>query len=400
MSNKIKQYNQYPARYTLRIPYNSKCSLEKDKQLCIDKGFDTLGFILWYDENLLQETISLQLTPFNYILSCITNGIIQCTYVKNNYRLACLILSMYAKASKPTIWALREAYLKDHPDFYEHKSYEKIDFESLYKYDRFTANKIMFPYFASLGIDKELIAELISRRLIAYDGKYKYKNIVYVCQDLYDQYGMETLGMTAIHYQQLKGKPFPFIYFREELEAFKMTDFEKAEFFGNTLDMLKYLSDLKASDSGIPCRTAYVSLHSANYNVCAYANFKEKFPNVKEVWHCIKKELTEEIPSIQEESVQLPEVDAANEEKVAMPTIVIDEPAAELYYTKEQLIQMRDNGQLTSDIFLSGFDSKEINVPFEEVICLPQDKEHGGEIYFIHDEYGDIDIWGRPLLPF
>ena len=368
--------------------------------MCIDKGFDALGFALWYDENLLNEPISLQLTPFNYILRCTTSGIIESKYVKGSFRLACLILSMYAKSNKHSIAALREAYLKDHPDFFDRKCYEQVDFEALYKYDRFTANKIMFPYFAGLGIDKELIAELISRRMIAFDGRYKYKNIYYICQDLYDQYGVELLGMTAVHYQQIKGTPFPFVYFCDEIEALKPIDFKRVEFFDNTLDMLKYLSDLKATDKGIPCRTVFASLHTANYNTTAYINFKEKFPNAKEeLWHFTKKKLPAETPTILVDE-QPSEIVAAEEEKVSIPTIVIEEAAPELYYTKEQLTQMRDSGQLTDDIFLLGFNSKEINVPFEEVICLPQDKEAGGEIYFIHPEYGDIDIFGRPMLPF
>ena len=164
--------------------------------------------------------------------------------------------------------------------------------------------------------------------------------------------------------------------------------------------MLKYLSDLKATDNGIPCRTVFASLHTANYSTTAYQNFKEKFPATKdEIWHFTKKKLPAETPTILVDE-QPSEIVAAEEEKVSIPTIVIEEAAPELYYTKEQLTQMRDSGQLTDDIFLLGFNSKEINVPFEEVICLPQDKEAGGEIYFIHPKYGDIDIFGRPMLPF
>lgn len=400
MSEITKQYNKLPARYNINIVQSKKCSLDVVKETCNNKGLDTLDFILWYDEKLLHSSVSVHLAPFDYILQSISAGIITYKAPIKHFRMACLILQEFSKCNKSQVAAMRTAFLKDHPHFLDAVCTD-VDFDSLYNYNHYTANKIMFPYFARQHIDKDLIAELISRKMLAFDDTYKIKNIIYVCQDLYDNHGIEILGMTEKHYQRLKGQPFPFVYLAEEFDAFSMEDVTKVEFFGSTIKMLQHLSELRASEDGIPARTAFASLHTDNYNMEAYLAFKKSFPNAKETWHCTKKELPAEVvkqtaPAVSVNQI-LPTLDNESVMYVCAPT---PEPAPELYYTKAQLIQMKEADTLTYDIFEPGY--YDILATFEEVISLPQVKSEDGKISFIHPEHGELSINGCSTneLPF
>lgn len=398
MSETKKQYNKLPSRYTINIVQSRKCSLDVVKETCSNKGLDTLDFVLWYDEKLLNSSISVQLPLFDYILKSISDGIITYKAPIKHFRMACLIMQEFSKCNKVQVAAMRAAFLKDHPNFLD-AACADVDFDSLYKYDHYTANKIMFPYFARQHIDKDLIAELISRKMLAFDDTYKIKNIVYICQDLYDNYGIEILGMTEKHYQRLKGQPFPFVYIAEEFDAFSMDDVTSVEFFGSTIEMLQHLSELRESEDGIPARTAFASLHTDNYNIAAYLAFKKSFPNTKETWHCAKKELPAEVIRQSTPSVSITQTLPALDNESAISVSVPDpEPAPELYYSKEQLASIINSDQVSEDDFLLGCGEPQIT--FDELVCLPQDKEADGSVFFIHEEHGDLDLYGRVIYPF
>ncbi len=424
MYNK-KTYNTSPARYDLNISPSKRSYLSKDKTICQDKGLDALDFVLWYDTSLLDADVSFSQPPFDFLLQCIEKGLIRNNKIGNAFRLACLIFSAFAACDTSKVEAMRKSFLADNSDFFEKTklaAYRSVDFNAIYVYDRVTANKMMFPFFKSKGINKNLIAELISRRLIAFDDKHTYKNIIYVCQDVYgNNKGIEKSGMTAKYFMQLQGTAFPFVYYREETEQIKPRDFERIEAYGSTLDMLKALSALYETDEGIPFRTLYISLHKSNYSTDAYNNFRSQFDDIETVWHCDKQ--TEYTPVPQKEVSEVIEppivIDVSTVEEVPAtkhkpeketprkyePDKKFSElgnkpPVEIVLYSEQQLIEMKNNNQLTEEWFAMGNDDYEPEYSFDEIIKMKQRLYYENKICFVNENNDEYDIFGRTMLPF
>ena len=176
--------------------------------------------------------------------------------------------------------------------------------------------------------------------------------------------------MTTKPFMQLLGKPYPFVYYRDEAEQLHKEDFEHIEFFGDTMEMLQHLSSLYISEDGIPCRVLYASLHKNNYSEEAYRNFREQFADLEEVWHCECKTMPEaKTTPIAPAAVPVVATDTAKEE---MPIVHSDkkfstlptEPVSADFvpFTETQLKEMKDNNQLTEEYFaLAGEDEESIS---------------------------------------
>ena len=410
MSTYVKKtYNTHPARFEMVLSPSRRSYLAKDKDKCSEKGFDALDFVLWYDQTLLDSGISLAQPPFDFVLQCVDKGVIHTSKISNPFRLACLIFNVFANSEAASVKRISANFLKENPNFFDNEkqeAYRSVDFNKIYSYDRVAANKVMFPHFSSKGIEKALIAELISRQLLAFDDKRAYKNIVYVCQDVAGQkLGCEVCGMTAKPFMQLLGKAYPFVYYRDEVEQLHKEDFERIEFFGDTLEMLQELSALYRSEDGIPSRVLYASLHKNNYSEEAYRNFREQFANLEEVWHCDCK--------------------AMPQSKVApatpIPTVAVDAPKPTIYhsdkkfstlpsepvsadfvpFTEAQLREMKQNNQLTEDYFALAGEDEESIYSFEDIVKMKQHPYYGNKIVCFVDENGDeFDVFGRSMLPF
>ena len=384
-----KEYNSNPAYKKLTVSKSSRCYLSKDEAACEEKGLNSLNFALWYDERLLNSGVSLSLSPFRYILKSIDAGVISHDGTVGNYRLACLLLAKFVNCDSARIKDIEKDYIKDHPNITIEAPKTKtktLDYSTVYNYDHTAANKIIFPYMASNGIDKSLTAELISRGLLAFDGRYSFKNLVFICNDVTDFHGFEVLGMSAAkHFMQLSGEAFPFIYYREELERIDYNDFFRAEVFNDTIEMLRYLSELKKADGGIPQRVLFVSLHTSNYSMAAYAKYRKIFRNLHENWHCDRKG--------DESNATADNTENANDNYTSRPF---------KYYSKAELLKMRDNNGLTTELFSKHTQEKEQteHYTFEEIIELPQAKEEG-KVYFELPSGDLIDIFGTiEVLPF
>lgn len=383
-----KEYNTNPAYKKLTVSKSSRCYLNKDEAACEEKGLNSLDFALWYDERLLNSGVPLSLSPFRYILKCIDDGVLSHDGTVGNYRLACLLLAKFVNCDAVRIKSIEGDYIKDHPNTAIEAPKAKaktLDYSTVYHYDHVAANKIIFPYMASKGIDKSLTAELISRGLLAFDGRYSFKNLVFVCNDVTDFHGFEVLGMSASkHFMQLSGEAFPFIYYREELERIDYNDFLRAEVFNDTIELLRYLSELKQTDDGIPQRVLFVSLHTSNYSMAAYTKYRKIFGNLHESWHCEKKGSVSDT--------------AADSTKTAAD--YGSRPFK--YYSKDELRKMRDNNGLTTELFAKHEEKKAQteHYAFEEIIELPQEK-YGGKVHFELPSGDLIDIFGTiEVLPF
>ena len=390
-----KEYNPYPAYKKLTVSKSSRCYLSKDEAACKEKGLNALDFALWYDERLLGSGVPLSLSPFRYILKSIDEGVISHNAIVGNYRLACLLLAKFVNCDTARIKGIEADYLIDHPAATAEPPKAKaktLDYATVYDYDHTAANKIIFPYMASKGIDKALTAELISRGLLAFDGRYSFKNLVFVCNDVTDFHGFEVLGMSeAKHFMQFSGEAFPFLYYREELERIDYTDFLRAEVFNDTLEMLRHLTELKKTDEGIPQRVLFVSLHTSNYSMAAYTKYRKIFGNLHENWHCDRKGDGGQTTAAEEQPTE-------DNAEAAAP---VDYPFK--YYSRAELLEMRDNNRLSTELFAKcvPWEEQTEHYTFEEIIELPQAKDENGKIYFeLPNEYR-IDIFGTiEGLPF
>ena len=406
-----KTYNVNPAKYSITLSQSRRSYLTKDKVRCEEKGFDALDFVLWYDQTLLDADISFAQSPFNFILQCVEKKIITARGIDNDFRLACLIFSVFVNSEVSPLKRIRQTFLNENPNFFENErntAYRTVDFNSVYNYNRSAANKKMFPFFDNKGIEKRLISELISRQLLAFDDKGTYKNIVYVCQDvLGNKQGLEICGMTSNPFMRLLGKPFPFLYFRDETEQLNNADFERVEVFADTLTMLKRLSELYVTPDGIPFRVLYISLHKSNYSEEAYKNFAAMFREIEEVWHCDckraaqPKEAVTISPVVEETVRRIPQTATAYNPDKKFSDLSVPVSKEFVPLSVEQLIEMKKNNKLTDKIFAVGNrENYASEYTFEEIIEMPQKQYTNDTICFVNEDGEEYDILGYTLLPF
>ena len=250
--------------------------LDKLKEQCIAQKRTNLEFVIWFDYTLM-EVAKLDNSVFNCILELIQSKHIINNHYMKDFRLACIIMQKFIDSDHAGNLIKLEEFANDYPQFKRYANIEPtphLDFDSILTYDRVLANKRMFPYFHSNGVSKELVAELISRNLLAFDTRLH--NLIYICQSNGKFLGIEKHGIGTKHYQQLiyKDKPISFIYHVERLGFLDFKrDIKKAVFFDNTLNMLKFLSE-----NYIDSQTAYCSLHTPN---CA----KETFSNTLKLFN-------------------------------------------------------------------------------------------------------------------
>lgn len=283
----MKTYNVNSVlSHGFRLSTRSYCNTELDKQLAKDKKLDALDFCLWFDNQLLDiKDVSFKMKPFDFILKLVDLNYINSrsffsNSVKSNFRIACLIFAKFVKCDANNIHSIREEFLKDYPHFFDKKEEVKINYDELFKYDRYKANKLIFLYAKNNGISKTLMSELVSRQLVAFDEKGH--NIVYVCTDCFDFQGIERHGIGTKHFMKLEGTPFPFVYYKERFDRVSNDKFVKVEVFDTSLVLLQYLSD---DNIDIYDDVLYVSMHTSNYNKKAFDNLKNVFGDLPATFH-------------------------------------------------------------------------------------------------------------------
>ncbi|WP_101697017.1 hypothetical protein [Clostridium minihomine] len=226
-----------------------------------------LEFCIWFDFNLVGAA-NLETGVFSCILDLIDNKHISAQYVKS-FRLACILLQRFLQSDKQVNDKKCQEYLTDHPEIETRLRTRRVnmDFSSFLNYDRVKGNKVIFPFFRERGIDTKLIAELISRELLAFDNKYR--NLIFLNTTDAEIVGVEKLGTREKHFQRLEGKrPLGWHYWLERLEKVHLNiDIETVVFFDNTFRLLKYLSDNEPQKD-----TLYSSLHTENCLLETYTN--------------------------------------------------------------------------------------------------------------------------------
>ena len=272
------KYNKNPACEDLRLSKTSRIYKSADDQLCISKGLNSLDFCLWFDERLLKNFVDFGKNPFNVILQFIDNKddnfVVHASGIKNNYRLACLIYHSFVNCDVDRIKKISKEYLIDHPEVkINGKNFdEKVDFASIFDYDTIKANKLIFPYFRDKDIEDSLVAELLKRRLLAFDNKFR--NLIFVGADSFCSYGIEKHGITAKHFMILEGKKFPFCYWFERETKKDFKNFKNIELYADTVEMLEDISSKRCS-GGIDVDTIYASLHTPNFSEHCLNNLLE-----------------------------------------------------------------------------------------------------------------------------
>lgn len=291
----MKTYNFKPAYNNITISTRSFCDLKKDEQICLSKKFDSLDFVLWFDEKLIDnKDVSLHLPVFKYIVTSIDKGYITYSGFKNkNFRLACLIFSKFVNCDSLLLKQIRNTFLSDNPDILEfEKDVPEINFDDCFNYNHYQANKSIFSYFKKNGVDYKLVSELIARQFLGFQETGH--NIIYVGKDLFDYKSTETHGLGTRHFMRLKGE-FPFVYYIENLEkedCYKYSRFDRIEVFDTSLSMLQYLSNNK-----IYYNVVYCSVHTENYNVSCLKNLLKIFGDLPLHFHFANKK---EIPEIRD----------------------------------------------------------------------------------------------------
>lgn len=390
-----KAYNNTPAISYLTISTRSFCNQSKDEQMCVSKKFDSLDFVLWYDETLLDSKVSIHLPVFKYILKCVDDGIITYSGFKNkNYRLACLIFSKFVISDSVKIKNMRDNFISDNPDFFSFKKeVELIDYSNIFKYNHYNCNKRIFPHLYSNGVKKEVISELISRQFISFEENDYLGNLIYICKDNFDYHGLEYHGIGQKHFMRLKGEAFPFVYFKENFENISNDKYVRFEMFDTTLSLLQYISTNEIYDDVLYC-----SLHTPNFNVEQITNIRKVFGNLPIHFNFEnEKQIPEYIAPKESETIVVDiENDSKEDIQKDIPTV---KPEYIPFYSEEELIDMKNKNQLTEDIFLK------LPVPtekqFNEIIKMKQIKNYDGKIVFCDGEDETYDIFGNcSELPF
>lgn len=231
------------------------------------EGRTALEFCVWYDFQLV-SVARLDVNVFSCILELIEKGHITGQYMKQ-FRLACILMQKFLQSSKAINDRKCTEYLADHPEVSARLETKRIDidFSKFLKYDRYRAHKQMFPYFRQQGISTDLIAELVSRELLAYD--LDFRNLIFLNRTDTDIIGVEKLGTGSKHFQRLEGiKPLCWLYWAEDRQYITLSaDIETVVFFDNTLNLLKYLTN-----NAPRAETLYASLHTPNCLVETYKN--------------------------------------------------------------------------------------------------------------------------------
>lgn len=280
----MKKYNNSPAVYDIsrHITKNARVYKDVDDKLVVSKGLNSLDFLLWYDERLLENNnINFNIPPFKMILNLIDNKEEQFNIkissgnVKSNYRLACLVYHAFSKCDSDRIKGISEQYILDNPSKFDIKKKEPdiLNWTDLTTFDKSTGCKKIFPYFRSQGIKESLIAELITRQLLSFDNKFN--NLIFICQSPFDRYGIEKHGITAKHFMRLEGAKFPFCYWYQKEEIKDFNSFDHCIIFPDTIEMLKYISD-----NDIDENTIYSSLHTKNFHTDCIDNLIKLCPNI------------------------------------------------------------------------------------------------------------------------
>ena len=379
----MKIYNLSPAINFLAISERSYCNKNLDDSKCLENHFDALDFALWYDESLLTTALPMSLPAFSYIIEAIDNGYISCNKLKNkNFRLACLIYSKFVNCDKERLSKIREDFLKDNPNFFNSEDIkeEKIDYDSLFNdYNHSKCNKRLFPYFYGNGVAKTLISELITRQFICCEEYKNITNIIYICKDNFDYHGIEKNGMTSKHFMKLEGEKFPFVYFKEDFSNVSNSKYIRFEMFENSLSLLQYLSRNEIHEDILYC-----SLHSKNYDLESIENLKKVFGDLPLHFNFEDSKYKD---NKKEETIEKEEI----------------EENKDYFYSKEELIEMKENDSFDNDKFYRCGGIKKYE--FEDILNLKQRKTKEGLLYFdppTDDEESErVDVYGyTEELPF
>ncbi|MGF7059640.1 hypothetical protein [Brassicibacter mesophilus] len=230
-------------------------------------------FCIWYDFQLV-DVANLNTGILSCILELIEKKHISTEKHIKNFRLACMLFHKFMQSDKKVNDGKCEEYIADHPAIAARLSTVNIevDFISYLNYDRTSANKQMFPFFRAKEIDTNLIAELISRELLAFDCKFH--NLIFINKADTGILGVEKLGIGIKHLQRLEGiRPICWSYWVERKNHINFkTDIQRVIFFDTTIRLLQYLKENYPQDN-----TLYCSLHTDNYLIETYTNTLELF---------------------------------------------------------------------------------------------------------------------------
>lgn len=258
--NKAKDYLVTSRSVRTRHYEELKKQIEEEKRTALE-------FCVWYDFQLVDKA-KLDVGVFFCILDLVNNKHITAPYIKD-FRLACILLQRFLQSSKATNDKSCQEYIADHPEVQSRleTKYINMDFSQFLNYDRAKANKQLFPFFRNKGINTDLVAELISRHLLAYD--LNRRNLIFLNRTDTDTIGVEKLGTGTKHFQRLEGTiPMCWHYWMERDEHITFrTDIDTVVFFDTTLNMLKHITDNEPQE-----RTLYASLHTPNCLLETYKN--------------------------------------------------------------------------------------------------------------------------------
>ena len=263
----MKSYYNKAKDYTITSRSVRTKHYEELKKQAEEEKRTALEFCIWYDFQLVDKA-KLDTGVFSCILDLVNNKHITAPYVKQ-FRLACILLQRFLQSSKATNDKSCQEYIADHPEVASILETKRInmDFSQFLNYDRAKAHKQLFPFFRSKGINTDLVAELISRHLLAYD--LDRRNLIFLNRTDRDTIGVEKLGTGTKHFQRLEGTmPMCWHYWLEQDEHITFrADIDTVIFFDTTLNMLKYLTDNEPQE-----RTLYASLHTPNCLLETYKN--------------------------------------------------------------------------------------------------------------------------------
>ena len=314
-------YNKAKDYLSLNRSTNTK-NYETLKKEAVAQKRTAFEFCIWYDFTLVNVA-----NLHTGVLSCILdlaekNHISSDAYV-NDFRLANLLMQKFLQSDKKVNDAKCEEYLADYSAIMTKLNTISIDadFSEFLSYDRVTANKQMFPFFRSKGINTNLIAQLISREMLAFDCKFH--NLVFINRTDTEIVGVEKLGIGSKHFQRLEGiKHVCWSYWVEKRKyiSFK-TDIQKVIFFDDTIRLLQHLSENQPQENVLYC-----SLHTDNCLIETYTNTLELLNDDVEIqFNFANKEAIQRFENVKKEN-NIPE--PKNETQTpakSMPVTVVAE---------------------------------------------------------------------------
>ena len=260
-------YNKAKDYLCLNRSTNTK-NYETLKKEALAQKRTAFEFCIWYDFTLV-NVANLHTGVLSCILDLVEKNYISSEAYVKDFRLANLLMQKFLQSDKRINDAKCEEYLADYPAIMTELNTISIaaDFSEFLSYDRVTANKQMFPFFRSKGINTNLIAQLISREMLAFDCKFN--NLLFINRTDTEIVGVEKLGVGSKHFQRLEGsKPVCWSYWveRREYISFK-TDIKKVIFFDDTIRLLQHLSENQPQENVLYC-----SLHTENCLIDTYTN--------------------------------------------------------------------------------------------------------------------------------